>query len=74
MYVRLRLSDAAAFAVLAEHYGAQAGLCCQMAHMTLTPVKEGWLELAAEWMKLMREISQELRRESVDDMRQRNEA
>ena len=53
--MRLRLSDAATSAVLAEHYCAQAEMCHQMARMTLSPFKEGWLELAAEWTKLARE-------------------
>jgi len=54
--MRLRLSDAASFAVLAEHYSSQAQLCHQMARVTVSPFKEGWLELAAEWTKLKREI------------------
>jgi len=53
--MRVRLSDAASFAVLAEHYRAQAEVCQQMAWMTVSPFKEGWLELAAEWKKLAQE-------------------
>jgi hypothetical protein len=53
--MRLRLSDAAAFAVLAEHYRTQAETCRQMAETTVSPYKEGWLEFAAEWTKLARE-------------------
>ena len=53
--MRLRLSDVAPSAVLAEHYRAQAELCHQMARMTVSPFKEGWLELAAEWTNLARE-------------------
>jgi hypothetical protein len=50
--MRLRLSDAATYAVLAEHYRAQADVCRQTALMAVSPFKEGWLELAAEWTKL----------------------
>jgi hypothetical protein len=53
--MRLRLSDAASFALLVEHYRAQAEMCRQMAGMTTSPIKEGWLEFAAEWTKLARE-------------------
>ena len=53
--MRLRLSDAATFTVLAEHYRAQAETCHQMARMTVSPFEECWLELAAEWTKLARE-------------------
>jgi hypothetical protein len=53
--MRLRLSDATTSAVLAEHYRAQAEMCHQMARMTASPFKEGWLEFAAEWTKLARE-------------------
>ena len=53
--MRLRLSDAATSAVLAEHFRSQAEACHQMARMTVRPFKEGWLELAAEWTKLARE-------------------
>ena len=42
-------------AVLVEHYRAQAEMCHQMARMTVSPFKEGWLEFAAEWTKLARE-------------------
>jgi len=30
-------------------------VCHLMARMTVSPVKDGWLELAAEWTKLARE-------------------
>jgi len=53
--MRLRLTDAASFAVLAEHYGSQAQVCRQMALMTVSPFKEVWLDLAAEWTKLAQE-------------------
>ena len=53
--MRLRLSDAASFAVLAEHYRMQAGVCHQMAGMTVKSIKQVWLELAAEWTKLAEE-------------------
>ena len=53
--MRVRLSDAATAAVLAEHYQMQAAVCHQMALITVSPVREGWLELAAEWTKLARE-------------------
>jgi len=53
--MRLRLSDATTSAVLAEHYRAQAEMCHQMARMTVSPFKEGWLEFAAEWTKLAQE-------------------
>jgi len=45
--MRLRLSDVAPSAVLAEHR-VQEELCRQMARMTVSPFKEGWLQLAAE--------------------------
>ena len=53
--MKLRSGDVAPSAVLAEHYRLQAELCHQMARMTMSPFKEGWVELAAEWKKLMRE-------------------
>jgi hypothetical protein len=53
--MRLRLSDAFTSAVLAEHYRAQAEVCHQMARMTVSPFKDGWLEFAAEWAKLAQE-------------------
>ena len=53
--MRLRLSDAATFAVLAEHYRTEAATCHQMARVTVSPFKEGWVELAAEWAKLAQE-------------------
>lgn len=53
--MKLQSGDVAPSAVLAEHYRVQAELCRQMARMTMSPFKEGWLELAAEWKKLVRE-------------------
>jgi hypothetical protein len=53
--MRLRLSAAATSAVLAEHYRKQAEMCHQLARMTVSPFKEGWLEFAAEWTKLAKE-------------------
>ena len=53
--MRLRLSDAVTSAVLAEHYRTQSEMCHQMARMTVSPFKEGWLEFAAEWTKLAQE-------------------
>jgi hypothetical protein len=53
--MRLRLSDAAPFALLAEHYRTQAEVCHQMARITVSPLKDGWLEFAAEWTKLAEE-------------------
>jgi hypothetical protein len=50
--MRLRLSDAATAAVLAEHYRTQAAACQQMALMSVRPFREVWLELAAESTKL----------------------
>lgn len=55
MMMRLRLSDAATSAVLAEHYRVQAMACQQMALMTMSPFREGWLELAAGWTKSAQE-------------------
>jgi hypothetical protein len=55
MAMRLRLSDVAAVAFLADNYHTQAEMCLQMARVTASPVKDGWLELAAEWTKLARE-------------------
>jgi hypothetical protein len=49
------LSDAVTSAALAEHYRTQAEMCYQMARMTVSPFKEGWLEFADEWTKLARE-------------------
>ena len=46
--MRLRLSDAATFALWAEHYHWQAEVCHQIAWMTMSPFKEVWLELAEE--------------------------
>ena len=56
--MRLRLSDAASLSFLAEHYSAQAEMCHQMARMTVSPFKEVWLDLAAEWTKLARETEE----------------
>jgi hypothetical protein len=42
-------------AVLAEHYRSQATACQQMALVTVSPFREGWLELAAEWARLAQE-------------------
>jgi hypothetical protein len=53
--MRLRLSDAVTSAALAEHYRTQAEMCHQMARMTVSPFKDGWLEFADEWTKLARE-------------------
>jgi hypothetical protein len=53
--MRLRVSDVAASAFLAERYHTQAETCLQMARVTVSPVKDGWLQLAAEWTKLARE-------------------
>jgi hypothetical protein len=53
--MRLRLSDAATSAVLAEHYCTQAMACQQMALISVSPFREVWLELAAEWTKLAEE-------------------
>jgi len=54
--MRLRLSDAVSFALLAEQYRTHAEACRQMASVTVGPIKEGWLEFADEWTKLEREI------------------
>ena len=48
----MRFSDAASSPVLAEHFRGQAEMCQQMAGVTVSPFKEGWLEFAAEWTKL----------------------
>ena len=40
--MRLRLSDAATFAALAEHYHTQADVCRQMDRVTVSPFKYGW--------------------------------
>jgi hypothetical protein len=52
--MRLRLSDAVTSAVLAEHYRTQAEMCHQMARMTVSPFKEGWLEFAEEFPEACR--------------------
>ena len=54
--MRLRLSDAATPSVLAEHYRAQAEMCHQMARMSVSPFKEGWLELALALHLKTREV------------------
>ena len=59
--MRVRLSDAATSAVLAEHYRMQAEVCHQVARITVSPVKEVWLELAAEWTKLAREREEDVK-------------
>jgi hypothetical protein len=53
--MKFRLSDATSYEFLAEHYRTQAETCRQMAGMTVSPYKEGWLEFAEEWTKLARE-------------------
>jgi len=53
--MKFRLSDAASFEFLVEHYRTQAEACHHMARMTLSPYKEVWLQLAEEWTKLVRE-------------------
>jgi hypothetical protein len=55
LMMRLRLSDAATSAVLAEHHRTQAMACQQMALITLSPFRDIWLELAAGWKKLAQE-------------------
>ena len=57
--MRLRLSDTATPSILAEHYRMQAEVCHQMARMTVSPFKEGWLEFAAEWTNLAASAFQE---------------
>jgi hypothetical protein len=59
--MRLRLGDAASSPVLAEHFRAQAEMCHQMARITVSPFKEGWLEFAAEWTKLAQEAEAQQR-------------
>jgi hypothetical protein len=39
----------------------QAEVCHQMARITVSPVKEVWLELAAEWTKLAREREEDVK-------------
>ena len=53
--MRLRLSDVATFAFLAEQYRTHAAMCRQMALVTVGPIKEAWLEFADEWTKLAQE-------------------
>ena len=53
--MRLRLSDVAPSAILAEHYRVQAELCNQMARAAVSPFKVSWLELSEEWTNLARE-------------------
>ena len=64
--VRLRLTDAASFTVLTEHFRSQAEICHQMARITVSPFKQGWLEFAAEWTKLARETKAKARLNHVD--------
>ena len=59
--MRVRLSDLVTPAVLADHYRTQAEMCHQMARITVSPVKEVWLELAAEWTKLAREREEDVK-------------
>jgi hypothetical protein len=59
LMMRLRLSDAATSAVLAEYYRTQAMACQQIALMTVSPFREGWLELAAGWTKSAQEKAAE---------------
>jgi hypothetical protein len=59
--MRVRLSDLATPAVLADHYRLQAEMCHQMARITVSPIKEVWLELAAEWTKLAREREEDVK-------------
>jgi hypothetical protein len=66
--MRLRLSDAVTSAALAEHYRTQAEMCHQMARITVSPFKEGWLEFADEWTKLAREQKEKAKlRSSPED-------
>jgi hypothetical protein len=53
--MRVQLSDATTSAVLVEHFNAQAEICQQMARMTVSPFKKGWMEFADEWVNLARE-------------------
>jgi hypothetical protein len=53
--MRLRLSDAASFSLLAEHHRTQAEICRQMASITTGLLRESWLEFAEEWTKLANE-------------------
>jgi len=59
-------SGNACFEFLAEHYRTQAETCRQMADMTVSPYKEGWLEFAAEWTKLARDTEVKARKTSTD--------
>jgi hypothetical protein len=43
-------------------YRTQAEMCHQMARMTVSPFKEGWLEFADEWTKLAREQQEKAKR------------
>jgi hypothetical protein len=65
MRLRLCLSNAASFAVLAEHYRSQAQMCRQMALVPVNPSKEGWLEFAREWTKLAEETEAKAERERL---------
>jgi hypothetical protein len=66
--MRLRLSDAAPIALLAEHYRTQAEVCRQMARITVSPLKDGWLEFAAEWTKLAEETEAKAALETRTDL------
>jgi hypothetical protein len=61
LMIRLRLSDTATSAVLAEHHRTQAMACQQMALITLGPFRGVWLELAAKWTKLAQEQDSDIR-------------
>jgi hypothetical protein len=50
--VSTSFSDPASLGFLAEFYRTQAVIGRQMALMTVSPFKEGWLGLAAVWTKL----------------------
>jgi hypothetical protein len=60
MWFLLRFSDAASLAFLAELYYTQAVMCRQMALITVSPFKEGWLGLAAACTKLAEEAGTKL--------------
>lgn len=63
--MRFRLSDAASFEFLVEHYRTQAETCRQMAGMTVSPFRESWLQFAEEWTKLARETEVKARKSST---------
>jgi len=64
--MRLRLSDAVSFAFLADQYRTHAETCRQMALITVSPLKEGWLEFADEWTKLAKEAEEKAALEGND--------